>query len=438
MSEARGIPKEFDPKSDGIAVEYDLDHHIHQLLLAEPFFARVSRYVTKIATYAIPTLAVRINRGTLNFEMIYNPKFFAELKNDDERRSVIMHEFYHIALAHCTSRHQLGINPKLQNIAMDLAINGLPIMIDILPDMACIPGRNHFAEFPPEMAFEWYLARMIQDIKEQDKGNGGEGEGEPSEGGGSGKPGEGIEGQGTLDDHSGWSDVKDKDGNQIGQGKIDDNLKEIAEQKMRDVIQKSANECDQQSNQWGSVSATMRGEIRKAFDHKLDPKVLFRHFCNASIRSSKKHRITKINKRWAYVHPGRVWERRANIAIAIDQSGSVSDEMLNTVYGWMNDLAALVDFTVIPFDSAVGEDKIFVWKKGEKRKRERVLCGGTCFQAPTNYINKKGKHIDGLVVFTDMQAPKPSRCNVKRIWVTSKRYSSNKECAGTEKVLVID
>ena len=39
----------------------------------------------------------------------------------------------------------------------------------------------------------------------------------------------------------------------------------------------------------------------------------------------------------------------------------------------MNKLASLAEFTVIPFDTDVAKDKIFVWKKGENRKKERVL-----------------------------------------------------------------
>lgn len=408
----------FDPKLDNIDVEYDLDSHIHALLLSEPFFARVSRYVTKWASYTIPTVGVRINKDSLNFEMIYNPKFFKELKNDEERRAILMHEFYHIALAHCTGRRKEDVPHKIQNIAMDLAINGLPNMINILPEGGCIPGKGMFKDLPPGHAFEWYLAKLQDMAEEQEQG---EGEGQPGD-------------AETLDDHSGW-DGKDAEG-KGAQGE-DDNAKQIAEQKLKDVIEKAANECDQGSS-WGSVSNDMKSTIRNAFTHKLDPKVLFRHFCNASIRSSKKHRITKINKRWPMVHPGRVWERRANVAIAIDQSGSVSNEMLETVYGWMNELASLVDFTVIPFDSGVFEDKVFVWKKGQKKTRERVLQGGTDFNAPTKYINEKRKDIDGLVIFTDLEAPTPVRCKVKRIWITDQYHARNRRLDTKEKILIID
>ena len=49
------------------------------------------------------------------------------------------------------------------------------------------------------------------------------------------------------------------------------------------------------------------------------------------------------------------------------------------------------------------------------------MCGGTCFDAPTKYVNDtKGKY-DAMIVLTDMMAPKPKRCKVPRLWMTDER-----------------
>ena len=58
-------------------VDFDLDLHTYRLLQAEPFFAALSRRIHKSSTTAIPTAGVRMNEGSGNFEMVYNPKFFA-------------------------------------------------------------------------------------------------------------------------------------------------------------------------------------------------------------------------------------------------------------------------------------------------------------------------------------------------------------------------
>ena len=64
------------------------------------------------------------------------------------------------------------------------------------------------------------------------------------------------------------------------------------------------------------------------------------------------------------------------------------------------------------------------------------MCGGTCFDAPTEYVNKN--NFDGHIVLTDMGAPKPIPSRVKRMWMTD---SSGIRWAGfdatPEKVLEI-
>ena len=81
-------------------------------------------------------------------------------------------------------------------------------------------------------------------------------------------------------------------------------------------------------------------------------------------------------------------------------------------------MANFASFTVVPFDHTVAEDKVYVWKKGEKRQRERVLHGGTDFNAPTKYVNDR--NFDGHIVITDMMASKPIRSKCQRMWLTDK------------------
>ena len=44
------------------------------------------------------------------------------------------------------------------------------------------------------------------------------------------------------------------------------------------------------------------------------------------------------------------------------------------------------------------------------------MCGGTCFDAPTRYVNKGD--FDGHIVLTDMYAPKPIPSKCQRMWIT--------------------
>ena len=99
-------------------------------------------------------------------------------------------------------------------------------------------------------------------------------------------------------------------------------------------------------------------------------------------------------------------------------------------------LAKLAEFTVIPFDTDVAEDKIYVWKKNQNKAWERVLCGGTCFDAPTKYVNKQ--QFDGHIVLTDMCAPKPVPSKCQRMWMTDAENARNPYFTTNERVIAIE
>ena len=101
---------------------FDLNQHTFALLRQEPFFAALSRRITKYATNAIPTAGVKLNKDTAQFEMIYNPEFLSKL-TDVELGGVMKHEFYHIIFEHVTGRLPPEGMSMLWNIATDLAIN---------------------------------------------------------------------------------------------------------------------------------------------------------------------------------------------------------------------------------------------------------------------------------------------------------------------------
>ena len=111
---------------------FNLNMHTARLLMREPFFAALSRRIDKIATTSIPTAGVRVNPDSAQFELLYNPEFMGALK-DEHKLGVLMHEFYHIIFEHVTGRKPADGLKRIDNIAMDLAINGLPEMAGKLP-----------------------------------------------------------------------------------------------------------------------------------------------------------------------------------------------------------------------------------------------------------------------------------------------------------------
>ena len=409
--------------------KFDLNRHTARLLMQEPFFAALSRRIDKKASTAIPTAGVRVAENG-HFEMLYNPEFFDKM-SDEHRTGVLKHEFYHLIFEHVTGRLPDAGMSKKWNFATDLAINSH--LMNELPEGALIPGEGHFADMPVGKSAEWYFENLPEGEQgeEPQEGQPGEGEGQPGEGGqgepqdgeGEGQPGQGSGGEPKeFDDHSGWSEG-------------DNTKNEIAKQRLKEAVKSAAEEASK-SNGWGSVSSSVRKEILDRMTAKVDWKKVLRYFIKTSQKANKSSTIKRINRRYAYIHPGRKTNRTAKIAISIDQSGSVDDGMLAKFFTELNKLAKLAEFTVIPFDSEVGEDKVYVWKKGENKKRERVMYGGTDFDPPTKYVNER--KFDGHIILTDMMAPKPIASKCQRMWMTTEYYAKHPYFQTNERVIGID
>ena len=396
-------------------MSFDLKLHAYRLLMDEPFFAALSRKIEKRADYNIPTAGVRVDPESAQFEMIYNPDFFASLP-EEHVRGVLKHEFYHLIFEHVTSRKPEGVNHKVWNICADLAINSH--LQGELPDWVCMPGGPNFEEMPLGQSAEWYLANFPERPENEDSEGG---EGEPGEG----EPGEGS---GQLDDHSDWDDANASPAQQAAN--------QMAKERLKNAMKEAAKEANNSAKGWGSMPAEVKKDIIKKLESKVDWRKVLRYFIKTSQRASRRSSVKRINKRYAYIHPGKKVQRQAKIAIAIDQSGSVSDDMLASFFGELNGLAKLAEFTVVPFDTVVAEDKIYVWKKGQSKPAERVSCGGTCFNAPTEYVN--GQNFDGVIILTDMEAPKPKACKAQRMWMTDARGANLPYFKTNEKVIAID
>jgi predicted metal-dependent peptidase len=399
---------------------FDLNKHTARLLLREPFFASISRRVDKTASTAIPTAGVRLNKATGFFEMLYNPEFFEGL-SDKERCGVIKHEFYHLILQHTTTRNPDpdGKVSKAWNVATDLAINSH--LIGEIPENGCIPSLkgSPFEDYPVGLSAEAYLKMIKEDPQFQQQGQGEQGEGgSPQSGGGQGN---GL--PDTLDSHDEWGD-----------GDADQDANTVAKERLRDMLEKASKECNR-SGSWGSVSSDIRREIQKLLNPTIDWRKMLSYFIKSSRKANKRSTIRRLNKRYPRIHAGHKVSRVANIAISIDQSGSVSDTMLAQFFAELNNLSKLATFTVVPFDTEVDDDKVFVWKKGENRDWERVLSGGTDFDAPTKYVNDR--EFDGHIVLTDMCAPKPVPSKCQRMWITDERGKAQQYFDTNEIVLTI-
>lgn len=407
---------------------FDLNRHVARYLKEEPFYAALSRHIEKTANYNIPTAGVMVNKDTGRFELMYNPDFLEKL-TDNEIMLILKHEFLHLILEHVTGRAPHISEFKMWNHACDLAINSEIFpkdsneSIKTLWDMALLPGKEPYVDFKRGESADYYfeeIKKLVQEQKDKQSGNGDSNNGDNQDSQNGSEPS-------GFDNHEGWQECEGKE--------IPQDVKELARERLKQAMGEAAQEANK-CNSWGSVSSSMKKEIIKRLTSKVDWKKVLRYFVKTSQKADKVSSIKKINRRFPYIHSGRKTNRTAKIAISIDQSGSVDDKMLETFFAELDKLAEIAEFTVIPFDTSVAEEKVFVWRKGQRRKAERVLTGGTDFDAPTNYVNER--EFDGHLILTDMYAPKPKPSRCQRMWMTDENCARNPYFKTNERVVAVD
>lgn len=462
------------------ALRFNIDIHCIDLMQGDPYFARLSQRIRKVASFQVPTAAMAYRNG--EFALLYNPFFMADLKKE-EVKGVLKHEFYHFTLGHITGR--MRENARLWNIGTDLAINSLLLQGGTeLPKRRLAPGErpeppdeqalarmteeekianekmsDFLEQIEKNMSSEWYYeavrrfcekngiptekqtcaacdAGIAKPMAGQPGGQGGDeksksgggsgdedgGEGQEQGGGSGGHDHDhghdsdgpqhtcgGVAGLNPMDDHDGWGDVPEAE-------------REFADSKQRKIVGEAVRQASQ-SNKWGSVPASMQSYLRERYSRQVDWKSLLRQFTGRVRGITRVPSIKRINRRYPYIHPGIKRGYTANLWIFVDMSGSVDDHSLELIFGELNNLARQLDVRLYPFDTQVREEKVMHWRKGTKKRPERVACGGTSFQSVVDFLDEKGGECDGALILSDGECyqPTPAPCRFGYIVVPGRK-----------------
>lgn len=432
--------------------DFQIERYIIPYLQDVPFFAEISRHIKKIATTDMPTLAVSYNAETDDVTMYYNPEFLKPMSTW-EIRGCLNHEFYHLIFGHLNARRKNP--PKMWNIATDLAINSIIVKNSArprdsvegdgsrpLPTCALIPGEwpvfpdgrkptatekeamplaKWIAEQKTDQASEYYFNALQQFVKEQQqkgqkqKGKGGKGQSDPNGEGGEGEPGEPGEGDeydvlgglDSMDDHSLWDDVPE-------------GREEYVENRIKGIIEKAVRYADSSPNGWGNIPSELREDIRKSVSHIINWRNVLHQFIGQLCRGERTTSIKRINRRYAYIHPGTKRSYLPKLLVAFDDSGSVPMWMTEMFFAELGNLTKKTAISVVHFDTECGTP--YEWARNQTIACARQRCGGTDFNAVSRLINdprNRGRW-DGVLILTDGEAPKPNPTLVRRGWVLGK------------------
>lgn len=368
----------------------DLHIALQRLYTRNVFFSSVSMCIKKVATESVPTAGVKWDKRARELVMLVNPTYFAAL-NEDEQLGLIIHELYHVIYGHVHG--EMPSNTKAWNISCDLAINSLihaHHKSDCkLPNEAWLPGVKFnrdsgaskevmdFCErLKPCLAASAYYESVKEFLEDGD------------------------DGMQSMDEHGGWSHD------------------ELAGSSVRETLERAADIADREGVKgWGSIPASTVAEIRSLIEAHVDWKSLFRQWIGFTIPHDRRKSVKKINKKYPYIHSGRLRNRKGKILFAIDQSGSVSNRALEAVWSALAASNRSTEFWTVNFDSDVDAGSLKRWTKNCQFDVKRTKRGGTDFQAVVDWLSTCTEHFDGLCMVTDGECSKPTTASIRRCWL---------------------
>lgn len=329
----------------------------------------------------IPTACISIKR-TGNIQIRINKEFFTTL-NFDERQGLLMHEILHLISGHLVRfNKESHLNHLILNIAQDIAINQL-IESHKLPKGVQLP-ENY--KFELNRTSEYYYNKLINKVEKYKKQ---------------------IE-QGTLDEHS-KNEVECSD--------------KMVEQMVKSLTYKAY------TKNHGNVSHQLKQFIEEALkEEKINWKQVLRRFIGKNLSKNYESSKTRPNRRLGLLSPGQKKTYQPKILVALDQSGSISNESLGMFF---NELKSILKGTedrvdVIAFDTTT--EYLGSIANIKNLTVERVLSGGTSF-VPVFEDRDKYKS-DMLIIFTDGYGELPTEIGKHPVlWVLN--HNDKLELPGT-------
>lgn len=186
------------------------------------------------------------------------------------------------------------------------------------------------------------------------------------------------------------------------------------------------------TTQWGSIPASLQQVVIANLEPKVDYRNIIKSFRTSILSSSQIGTRFKPSRRYRWLALGKKLDFSTHLLIAIDVSGSITDNDLRSFYAVVNRFFkfGLKQLSVIQFDTEIkGEPVIFT-----KPKRKNTVSGrgGTDFQPVVDYFVQNRKQYDGLLIFTDGFAhppkiPKKLRRNILFLCNSFQNFEHHKD-----------
>ena len=394
-------------KEEVLDIKAILEKIVENLFLCEPLM--FATYCTHVLTIN-PKITVPFRSGKMRIE--YNPNILEKM-NFEEKKKCFETEIIRVILKHLYSRKPDPFNPCIAIMASDVTIH------------------QEYAEkmaVPPSLSYEQYyslmrpeeIIRKESEIKKKSEENHDSSGNNKEENGKSSVP--------SFADDKNLQNLLAQayDAEYGATGLWEEN--DIAMEELNSLIKDYAARGEKS---WGSLEGHLKDQILASLNAKIDYRKVLKNF-RASILSEKKHSTRfKPSRRFGFEYMGSKREFTTKLLLAIDTSGSITNQNLKNFYGVINKFFkyGIESIDVLNFDCELqGEPVSF-------KKRQTTFNisgrGGTDFQPVFDYA-KDHPEYDGVIILTDGYANHPQKksgTKAKFVWVlpSEAEYNEHKD-----------
>ena len=340
-------------------------------------------------------LSVPMRSGRLCIE--FSDLLTSEL-SDAQLTDFLKIEAYRILLKHPYARQPYKANPTALQLASDIIISKYFTPPSGIETAGLIYLKSiGLTRYNEDLTFEQWYKKLLKIIRERSAG-GGE-----------------ASGAGALSDYdlsaiTQSSELWQEDEN--AQNQIDDKIKKAE-------IEEG----------WGQTGGNLKRRLEEELDFSFDYRRALTKFRANIVSVNRRLTRMKPSRRYGFSAMGSRYERKADLLIAVDVSGSITDESFARFYHAIKNfffLKIIENIDLIFFDVNLKNTSPVKFTKNFKLE-EITGRGGTSFQPPVDYFMENRSRYSGMIIFTDGEGEVPKLCSQASIlWILDSRPAYEK------------
>lgn len=181
---------------------------------------------------------------------------------------------------------------------------------------------------------------------------------------------------------------------------------------------------------WGGLGGEEQRAFKESADFSFDYRRALAQFRQSIVSANRTLTRMKPNRRYGLKAMGSRYERKANILIAVDVSGSITDEsFMHFTHAIKNFffLGIIENIDLIFFDVNLKNTKPVSFRAKVELKDIKGR-GGTNFQPAVDYFEAHADKYSGMIIFTDGEGSVPvvKKSSKQILWILDSRSSCEK------------